>query len=277
MSTALNAGSDSHLVAASPCVVAARGSLKRASAVSLAVSGLAVAAGSPWHPNILDRPVDQVVRGFGGLHPPSCDRGGRGHPGAIRRSGPGRRPPRLPRLARSDKAHHRGRRCSDDRLARDDRGDRLSGAGRSRPDAACHRRPAAEVTTVHRGGRPSARVAGGSRTAGARCRQVQGLQPDAGGSALAQRPTVPGPRGTVLANRRRTIGRALRRHADLVGARCCGVPLSCPNQPPPECTTGGRVDIHRRCRLPYREAVVRSSRGKSPGRYGFRRRVRQPC
>lgn len=65
MSTALNAGSDSHLVAASPCVVAARGSLKRASAVSLAVSGLAVAAGSPWHPNILDRPVDQVVRGFG--------------------------------------------------------------------------------------------------------------------------------------------------------------------------------------------------------------------
>lgn len=37
----------------------------RASAVSLAVSGLVVAAGTPWHPNIFDRPVDQVVRGFG--------------------------------------------------------------------------------------------------------------------------------------------------------------------------------------------------------------------
>jgi hypothetical protein len=37
----------------------------RASAVALAVSGLVVAAGTPWHPNILDRPVDQAVRGFG--------------------------------------------------------------------------------------------------------------------------------------------------------------------------------------------------------------------
>jgi len=37
----------------------------RASAVSLAVSGLVVAAGTPWHPSIFDRPVDQVVRGFG--------------------------------------------------------------------------------------------------------------------------------------------------------------------------------------------------------------------
>jgi hypothetical protein len=37
----------------------------RASAVSLAVSGLVVAAGTPWHPNIFDRPVDQVVREFG--------------------------------------------------------------------------------------------------------------------------------------------------------------------------------------------------------------------
>src|SRR5207249_23863 len=36
----------------------------RASAVSLAVSGLVVAAGTPWHPSIFDRPVDQVVRGF---------------------------------------------------------------------------------------------------------------------------------------------------------------------------------------------------------------------
>jgi hypothetical protein len=37
----------------------------RASAVSLALSGLLVAAGTPWHPSILDRPLDQVVRGFG--------------------------------------------------------------------------------------------------------------------------------------------------------------------------------------------------------------------
>lgn len=36
----------------------------RASAVSLAVSGLLVAAGLPWHPSIFGRPVDQVVRDF---------------------------------------------------------------------------------------------------------------------------------------------------------------------------------------------------------------------
>jgi hypothetical protein len=37
----------------------------RASAVSLAVSGFVVLAGTPWHPSIFDRPVDEVVRGFG--------------------------------------------------------------------------------------------------------------------------------------------------------------------------------------------------------------------
>ncbi|TFD79467.1 hypothetical protein [Cryobacterium fucosi] len=34
----------------------------RASAVSLAVSGFLVAAITPWHPSIFDRPVDEVVR-----------------------------------------------------------------------------------------------------------------------------------------------------------------------------------------------------------------------
>lgn len=37
----------------------------RASAVSLALSGLVVATGTPWHPSIFDRPIDDVVRGFG--------------------------------------------------------------------------------------------------------------------------------------------------------------------------------------------------------------------
>lgn len=37
----------------------------RASAVSLGVSGFVVSAGTPWHPSIFDRPVDEVVRGFG--------------------------------------------------------------------------------------------------------------------------------------------------------------------------------------------------------------------
>lgn len=37
----------------------------RASAVSLALSGFVVAAGTSWHPSIFDRPVDQVVRGSG--------------------------------------------------------------------------------------------------------------------------------------------------------------------------------------------------------------------
>jgi len=37
----------------------------RPTAVSLGVSGLVVAAGTPWHPDIFARPVDQVVRGFG--------------------------------------------------------------------------------------------------------------------------------------------------------------------------------------------------------------------
>lgn len=37
----------------------------RASAVSLAVSGFVVAAGTPWHPSIFDRPIDEVVRSFG--------------------------------------------------------------------------------------------------------------------------------------------------------------------------------------------------------------------
>jgi hypothetical protein len=36
----------------------------RASAVSLAVSGLLVAVATPWHPSIFDRPIDEVVRGF---------------------------------------------------------------------------------------------------------------------------------------------------------------------------------------------------------------------
>ena len=34
----------------------------RASAVSLAVSGFIVAATTPWHPSIFDRPLDEVVR-----------------------------------------------------------------------------------------------------------------------------------------------------------------------------------------------------------------------
>lgn len=33
----------------------------RASAVSLAVSGFIVAATTPWHPSIFDRPVDDVL------------------------------------------------------------------------------------------------------------------------------------------------------------------------------------------------------------------------
>ena len=37
----------------------------RGSAVSLAVSGLLVAAVAPWHPSIFDRPVHEVVQGFG--------------------------------------------------------------------------------------------------------------------------------------------------------------------------------------------------------------------
>ena len=37
----------------------------RTSAVSLGVSGLLVAAGTPWHPDIFARPLDQVVREFG--------------------------------------------------------------------------------------------------------------------------------------------------------------------------------------------------------------------
>jgi len=37
----------------------------RVSAVSLAVSGFIVAAVTPWHPDIFDRPVAEVVRGFG--------------------------------------------------------------------------------------------------------------------------------------------------------------------------------------------------------------------
>lgn len=36
----------------------------RASAVSLTLSGLVVAAATPWHPSLFDRPVDQVVRSF---------------------------------------------------------------------------------------------------------------------------------------------------------------------------------------------------------------------
>lgn len=37
----------------------------RASAVSLAASGLLVAAGTPWHPSLFDRRVDDVVREYG--------------------------------------------------------------------------------------------------------------------------------------------------------------------------------------------------------------------
>jgi len=37
----------------------------RWSAVSLAVSGLLVATVAPWHPSIFDRPVHEVVQGFG--------------------------------------------------------------------------------------------------------------------------------------------------------------------------------------------------------------------
>ena len=37
----------------------------RTAAVSLGVSGLVVALGTPWHPSIFARPVDQVVREFG--------------------------------------------------------------------------------------------------------------------------------------------------------------------------------------------------------------------
>jgi hypothetical protein len=37
----------------------------RWSAVSLAVSGFLVATVAPWHPSIFDRPVHQVVQGFG--------------------------------------------------------------------------------------------------------------------------------------------------------------------------------------------------------------------
>jgi hypothetical protein len=37
----------------------------RASGLSLGVSGFVVAAVLPWHPSIFDRPLDEVVRGFG--------------------------------------------------------------------------------------------------------------------------------------------------------------------------------------------------------------------
>lgn len=37
----------------------------RTSSVSLGVSGLVVTAGTPWHPSIFARPVDQVVHEFG--------------------------------------------------------------------------------------------------------------------------------------------------------------------------------------------------------------------
>jgi len=37
----------------------------RTAAVSFGVSGLLVAAATPWHPSIFARPVDEVVRGFG--------------------------------------------------------------------------------------------------------------------------------------------------------------------------------------------------------------------
>src|SRR3954464_9882876 len=37
----------------------------RGSAVALAVSGLIVAVVTPWHPSIFERPVDEVVQGFG--------------------------------------------------------------------------------------------------------------------------------------------------------------------------------------------------------------------
>lgn len=45
--------------------MAALGVSVRASGVTLALSGLLIAAVTPWHPDILDRPVDEVVRGFG--------------------------------------------------------------------------------------------------------------------------------------------------------------------------------------------------------------------
>lgn len=38
----------------------------RTAAVSLGISGFLVAAVTPWHPSIFTRPVDEVVRGFGG-------------------------------------------------------------------------------------------------------------------------------------------------------------------------------------------------------------------
>ncbi|HET7399591.1 MAG TPA: hypothetical protein VFJ94_13825 [Intrasporangium sp.] len=37
----------------------------RPAALCLGLSGLAVAAGTPWHPSIFERPVDDVVRHFG--------------------------------------------------------------------------------------------------------------------------------------------------------------------------------------------------------------------
>jgi hypothetical protein len=37
----------------------------RACAVSLALSGLIVVGALPWHPSIFERPIDQVVHGFG--------------------------------------------------------------------------------------------------------------------------------------------------------------------------------------------------------------------
>lgn len=38
----------------------------RTAAVSFGISGVIVAAATPWHPSIFARPVDEVVRGFGG-------------------------------------------------------------------------------------------------------------------------------------------------------------------------------------------------------------------
>ena len=37
----------------------------RSSSLALATSGLLVAAGAPWHPSIVNRPVDEVVRFWG--------------------------------------------------------------------------------------------------------------------------------------------------------------------------------------------------------------------
>jgi hypothetical protein len=37
----------------------------RTAAVSFGISGLLVAAATPWHPSIFARPVDEVVHGFG--------------------------------------------------------------------------------------------------------------------------------------------------------------------------------------------------------------------